>query len=73
LYTDVEYDTVTNFEALKREWESRVHNVLSAAGLSVPHGMKMISGGKDGLHTEELGRLLADMQYLQRTYPGVEW
>lgn len=73
LYIAVEYDTVTDYDELKREWESRVHNVLSAADLSVPDGIKMITGGKNGLHTEELGRLLADMQYLQRTYPGVEW
>ena len=33
----------------------------------------MASGGKEGRHTEHFGYLLADLQIMQRTYPGVEW
>ena len=33
----------------------------------------MQSGGRDGRHTEHLGHLLAEMQFLQRTYPGATW
>jgi ring-1,2-phenylacetyl-CoA epoxidase subunit PaaC len=33
----------------------------------------MLSGGKDGRHTEQLGYILAEMQFLQRAYPGCEW
>jgi ring-1,2-phenylacetyl-CoA epoxidase subunit PaaC len=41
--------------------------------LSHPSNNWMQSGGKGGLHTEHLGYMLADMQHLQRTYPGLEW
>jgi len=33
----------------------------------------MITGGRQGLHTEHLGHLLSDMQYLQRSYPDATW
>lgn len=33
----------------------------------------MQKGGKEGRHTEELGFLLAELQYMQRAYPGMEW
>ncbi|WP_197090131.1 Phenylacetic acid catabolic protein, partial [Crocosphaera watsonii] len=30
-------------------------------------------GGKKGVHTEHLGFILADLQYMQRTYPNMDW
>jgi ring-1,2-phenylacetyl-CoA epoxidase subunit PaaC len=56
-------------------WEQRVQEVLDAAGLAAPErdAVWMQKGGKEGNHTEELGHLLADMQFLQRAYPGCEW
>jgi ring-1,2-phenylacetyl-CoA epoxidase subunit PaaC len=33
----------------------------------------MQTGGKTGIHTEQLGFILTELQYLQRTYPGAEW
>jgi ring-1,2-phenylacetyl-CoA epoxidase subunit PaaC len=33
----------------------------------------MLTGGKEGRHTEQLGYILAEMQFLQRAYPGCEW
>ena len=43
-------------------------------GLMIPAaGLWMQSGGKAGRHTEHLGYLLAEMQFLQRTYPGANW
>ena len=54
-------------------WEDRVNEVLAEAGLSVNPGTWMQTGGKEGRHTEELGYLLAEMQFLQRAYPGCEW
>jgi ring-1,2-phenylacetyl-CoA epoxidase subunit PaaC len=54
-------------------WEDKVNQVLTEAGLRVNPGAWMQTGGKEGRHTEELGYLLAEMQFLQRAYPGCEW
>jgi ring-1,2-phenylacetyl-CoA epoxidase subunit PaaC len=54
-------------------WEQKVKEVLEEATLVVPAGNWMQSGGKQGRHSEHLGFLLAEMQYLQRTYPGNVW
>lgn len=55
-------------------WRARVTAVLEAATLPVPDVYAwMQSGGKQGKHTEHLGYLLAEMQHLQRAYPGARW
>ncbi len=59
--------------ALKADWESAVHAILKEATLNIPPGDWTIGGGRDGMHTEHLGFLLAEMQYLQRAYPGQQW
>jgi ring-1,2-phenylacetyl-CoA epoxidase subunit PaaC len=55
-------------------WLSSVTGVLTAATLEVPadDGWRP-SGGRDGLHTEALGYLLAEMQHLHRAHPGAAW
>ena len=59
---------------LKPKWEERVHEVFEEARLSVPGKETwMLTGGKEGRHTEQLGYILAEMQFLQRAYPGCEW
>ncbi len=58
---------------LQQQWTNRVRSVFEEAHLSVPEGSFWQTGGKIGRHTEELGYILAEMQYLQRTYPGAEW
>lgn len=59
--------------ALKSNWESVVHAVLEEATLNIPTDEWAIVGGRDGKHTEHLGFLLAEMQFLQRAYPGQQW
>jgi ring-1,2-phenylacetyl-CoA epoxidase subunit PaaC len=59
--------------ALAAPWHEQVAAVLSEATLTVPTGEWMQSGGKRGVHTEQLGYLLAEMQWLQRAYPGAQW
>jgi ring-1,2-phenylacetyl-CoA epoxidase subunit PaaC len=59
--------------ALKSNWESAVHAVLEEATLDIPTDEWAIVGGRDGKHTEHLGFLLAEMQFLQRAYPGQQW
>ena len=59
--------------ALKVEWTSTMHSVLKQATLDIPAEDWAIGGGREGNHTEHLGYLLAELQYLQRTYPGQQW
>lgn len=59
--------------ALKTEWEAQVQAIFAEAKLTVPQDTWMQEGGKDGRHTEHLGYLLAEMQFMQRAYPGMEW
>ncbi|MCS7036895.1 MAG: 1,2-phenylacetyl-CoA epoxidase subunit PaaC [Saprospiraceae bacterium] len=54
-------------------WEAKVREVLEEATLQIPGNSWMQSGGKDGRHTEHLGYILAEMQFLQRAYPGLQW
>lgn len=54
-------------------WQAKVDDILAEATLRKPENPWMQSGGKQGRHTEHLGYILAEMQHLQRTYPGNEW
>ena len=58
---------------LRQPWESEVFAGLKDANLTVPDEVAYRTGGKKGLHTEHLGPMLAEMQYLQRAYPGQQW
>lgn len=58
---------------LLENWQSYVDQALVEATLSKPDEDWMASGGKQGRHGEHLGFLLADMQFLQRAYPGATW
>lgn len=60
--------------SLKTAWDERVKDIFEEATLTVPSTKTWHqSGGKKGIHTEHLGYILAEMQYLQRVYPGSEW
>jgi ring-1,2-phenylacetyl-CoA epoxidase subunit PaaC len=58
---------------LKSAWNSMVAEVLKQATLDLPEDGWGHSGGRSGKHTEHMGFLLAELQYLQRTYPGAKW
>ena len=63
--------------ALEAPWREHVDAVLAQATLAVPPDAWMqgggARGGKQGVHTEHLGHLLAEMQFLQRAYPDAQW
>lgn len=59
--------------SIRGRWAERVEEVLSEARLKTTPAAWMHTGGKLGKHTEHLGYLLAEMQFLQRTYPNCEW
>ncbi len=54
-------------------WEEDVGNVLHRATLARPEARWQQRGGRAGRHSEHLGFLLAELQYMQRTYPGAAW
>jgi ring-1,2-phenylacetyl-CoA epoxidase subunit PaaC len=59
--------------ALRLAWDQRVDAVLAEATLERPAPRRGIGGGRTGRHSEHLGHLLSDMQFLQRAYPGATW
>ena len=60
-------------KALKIEWDEIVNNTFEKAKLKRPKDGYMATGGKKGMHTEYLGFILAEMQFLQRAYPDAKW
>ncbi len=58
---------------LRPAWQEQVTGVLAEATLAVPEDDWRPTGGRRGIHTEHLGYLLAEMQYLPRAYPGAKW
>ena len=65
--------TGVDVSKLKGSWMSKVQEIFSEATLAFPEKVFMQSGGKQGKHTEHLGYILTELQYLQRAYPGCEW
>ncbi|MGW7029367.1 1,2-phenylacetyl-CoA epoxidase subunit PaaC [Streptomyces xanthophaeus] len=63
--------------ALEGRWLAAVTDVLERAGLALPTGPRTgawaAGAGRQGLHTEPFGRLLAEMQHLHRSHPGASW
>ena len=59
--------------SIKAEWDKIIDEVLVEATLKRPEDTHMTTGGREGIHTEHLGHLLSDMQYLQRAYPDAKW
>lgn len=63
-----------DFEPLKELWMKQVEMILTQATLEVPTTRNTIqTGGKTGRHSEHLSYLLAEMQSVQRAYPGLKW
>lgn len=62
-----------DLQALRPAWRRSVETTLAQATLRLPDDGWMAAGGKRGVHTEHLGFLLAEMQFLQRAYPGARW
>jgi ring-1,2-phenylacetyl-CoA epoxidase subunit PaaC len=57
----------------KENYYEEVSALLKEANLEVPERKYFIKGGKNGIHSEYMGYILSDMQYMQRTYPNMEW
>ena len=62
-----------NLETICGKWNFVVGEILKEATLTIPDATNIIKGGCNGMHTEHLGHILTEMQYLQRAYPGATW
>lgn len=68
-----EQGIAVNPESFQAPWLQIVQQVLQEATLQLPEEEAYRHGGKQGKHTEHLGFMLAEMQFLQRAYPGCRW
>jgi len=64
---------VPELNSIKTRWDATIDNVLQQAGLKAPEVEFAHSGGRDGRHSEDFGFMLAELQYMQRAYPGMQW
>ncbi|MDG1777625.1 MAG: phenylacetate-CoA oxygenase subunit PaaC [Crocinitomicaceae bacterium] len=64
---------IPSMEGIKEEWSAYVNKVLDLATLTIPTNNWEYEGGRLGMHSEHLGYILAELQYMQRAYPGMEW
>ncbi|MEU8980353.1 1,2-phenylacetyl-CoA epoxidase subunit PaaC [Streptomyces sp. NPDC048309] len=66
-----------DWERMRTDWLESVGDVLRRATLEVPEGPQSgawaAGAGRQGLHTESFGRMLAEMQHLHRSHPGASW
>ena len=62
-----------DLESLRAPWLAEVSRVFREATLEIPQQTWMQHGGKRGVHSEKMGFILAEMQFLQRAYPGAKW
>ena len=69
----IEAGISVDLSEINLKWHSTIEDVLETANLTIPQNTHMITGGYNGTHTEYLGHLLCEMQYLQRTYPQAKW
>ncbi|WP_216746158.1 1,2-phenylacetyl-CoA epoxidase subunit PaaC [Paucihalobacter ruber] len=58
---------------LKADYYNQLNDVLNEATIEIPEVKFFQKGGKEGVHTEHMGYILAEMQYMQRAYPNMEW
>ena len=64
---------IPNMETIQAKWMTTVTSILQEATLEIPKNNWKFEGGREGRHSEHMGYLLADLQYMQRAYPNMEW
>jgi ring-1,2-phenylacetyl-CoA epoxidase subunit PaaC len=69
----VEAGVGVDVAALKTAWTQEITALLTEATLIVPDLKYFLKGGKEGMHSEHMGFILTEMQYMQRTYPNMTW
>ncbi|MEX0661310.1 MAG: 1,2-phenylacetyl-CoA epoxidase subunit PaaC [Balneolaceae bacterium] len=70
----IKHNLYVDVEQFKNDWKDLVNSTLEEATLTIPdYDQYMFTGSRDGRHTEHLGPLLAQMQFLRRSQPDAEW
>jgi ring-1,2-phenylacetyl-CoA epoxidase subunit PaaC len=69
----LESGVISSLKELKPIWTSMVTDVLSQATLKLPENQAFFGAGRQGRHSEHMGFLLAQLQYMQRAYPNMQW
>jgi ring-1,2-phenylacetyl-CoA epoxidase subunit PaaC len=62
-----------DLNSLKETYYERIKSVLQEATIEIPESKYFQKGGKKGIHTEHMGFILTEMQYMQRTFPNMTW
>jgi len=80
LFINADYETAllkqnisVDVSLLKNAWYKKTGEIFSEATLKIPENVFQQTGGKQGIHTERLGYILAEMQFMQRAYPNSVW
>lgn len=71
--TLIKEGVAVDLNLVKNKWDKTVTEILAKAKLNIPQNSFMLVGSREGKHTEHLGYLLAEMQFLPRAYPGAKW
>ena len=69
----VESGIAVDISTIRESVQKKRQDIIREATLSIPEDEFMQTGGKEGKHTEHMGYILTEMQYMQRVYPGQEW
>lgn len=72
-HTLIKAGIAVDLSEIKPLWDEKVATILQEATLQQPATGWMQSGGKKGIHSEHLGYILAELQYLPRAYPDAQW
>lgn len=59
--------------SIQLEWDAQVQRVFAESAIEFADSKLQIRGGRDGIHTEHLGHMLTELQYVQRVYPNMQW
>jgi ring-1,2-phenylacetyl-CoA epoxidase subunit PaaC len=66
-------DITVDVASLRQQWNEKTGEVFSEAKLEMPQNVFAQKGGKQGIHIEKLGYILAELQFMQRAYPNSVW
>lgn len=73
LFVPAAYEQQIDLNSIRNKWQEKVADIFTEATLVVPVNSSMLTGGKEGKHSEHLNDILKDLQFIQRAYPGCEW
>ncbi|MBX2939834.1 MAG: phenylacetate-CoA oxygenase subunit PaaC [Ferruginibacter sp.] len=73
LFDAAPFEDAPVLQQIQTVWQQRIAETFEEATLTIPENVFIQKGGKNGIHTEHLGYMLAEMQYLQRMYPNATW